>query len=105
MVIKNIDNYEIVFIVVIDYIDIGIGIFVFDCLLIVLKMMDDNVKVIDFCCFGYMFLFIVKDGGVLVCNGYIEVIVDLVCLVGLKFVGLCCEIMVEDGIMMIMFDL
>lgn len=100
MVSYNIDNYEIVFIIFIDYLLISIGIFVEDRVLIVKMVVNDSSKVKDFRCFGYLFFLLVKEGGVLVRNGYIEVIVDLCCLVGLKECGFCCEIMVEDGSMM-----
>lgn len=43
---------------------------------------DENINFEDFYCLGYLFLFIVKENGVLICNGYIEVVVDLVWLIG-----------------------
>lgn len=54
---------------------------------------------------GYVFLLCVCDGGVLVCVGYIEVVIDIVCLVGLMLVGVICEIMKEDGEMVCLLDL
>lgn len=54
---------------------------------------------------GYIFLLIVKDGGVLNCVGYIEVGVDLLCLVGLEFVGVIVEIFNEDGMMVCCLEL
>ena len=43
---------------------------------------------------------IAKRGGVLTRNGHTEATVDLMRLAGLKQVGLCCEIMADDGTMM-----
>lgn len=37
--------------------------------------------------------------------GYIEVFVDVVCLVGVGFFGVICEIMNEDGMMVWLLDL
>lgn len=45
-----------------------------------------------------------KEGGVLNCVGYIEVGVDLFCLVGLEFVGVIVEIFNEDGLMVCCFE-
>ena len=46
-----------------------------------------------------MFPLKAKKGGVLERNGHTEATVDLVRLAGLKPVGLCCEIMKDDGTM------
>ena len=47
-----------------------------------------------------MFPLVARHGGVLVRNGHTEATVDLMRLAGLKEVGLCCEVMREDGTMM-----
>lgn len=47
-----------------------------------------------------MFPLEAKENGVLERNGHTEATVDIVKLAGLKEVGLCCEIMEEDGHMM-----
>jgi 3,4-dihydroxy 2-butanone 4-phosphate synthase/GTP cyclohydrolase II len=47
-----------------------------------------------------MFPLTAKPGGVLERNGHTEATVDLMRLAGLQQVGLCCEIMEEDGTMM-----
>ena len=47
-----------------------------------------------------MFPLLAKRNGVLERNGHTEATVDLMRLAGLKEVGLCCEIMREDGTMM-----
>lgn len=55
-------------------------------------MINFIIKLEDLCCFGYVFFIWVKEGGVLKWVGYIEVVVDLVRLVGLYLVGVICEI-------------
>ena len=47
-----------------------------------------------------MFPLLAKKNGVLERNGHTEATVDLMRLAGLKEVGLCCEIMQDDGTMM-----
>ena len=47
-----------------------------------------------------MFPLEAKSGGVLMRNGHTEATVDLMRLAGLKEIGLCCEIMRDDGTMM-----
>ena len=65
-----------------------------------MKCVDDNVRPQDFRRPGHMFPLEAKRGGVLERNGHTEATVDLMRLAGLKQVGLCCEIMREDGTMM-----
>lgn len=43
----------------IDYVDIIIGISVYECILIVKKFIDFSSEVFDFNCFGYLFLLVV----------------------------------------------
>ena len=47
-----------------------------------------------------MFPLRAKPFGVLERNGHTEATVDLLNIAGMKPVGLCCEIMAEDGTMM-----
>lgn len=68
-------------------------------------MLNFVLKGVDFNWFGYIFLLIVKEGGVLCRVGYIEVVVDLVKLCGVELVGVICEIINEDGMMVCVFDL
>ena len=65
----------------------------------------ENVNPFDFRRPGHMFPLIAKNGGALERNGHTEATVDLMVLAGLKPVGLCCEIMKEDGMMARMDDL
>lgn len=104
MVERNIDNYEIVFIVVVDYKDIIIGILVFERVYIINKFVFLN-ELMDFRRLGYVFLLIVKKKGVLERIGYIEVFVDLVKFVGFKGVVVICEIVNDDGNMVRRDDL
>lgn len=99
------DFYGMVFIVFVDYKDIIIGIFVYEWFIMVKGLIDLEVKSSDFCKLGYMFLFIVKDGGVFCCVGYMEVVVDLVIMCGFYLVGVICEVIKEDGMMVRLFDL
>lgn len=73
-----------VYIVIVDvWNGIGIGILVFDWVIIMWLLVDLISVVDDFICFGYVVFLWVKDGGVLCWFGYIEVVVDLVWMVGL----------------------
>lgn len=105
MVAVNQDNHETAFTVSVDHIDTGTGISAFERSITAMKIVDDNAKATDFRRPGHMFPLIAKDGGVLVRNGHTEATVDLARLAGLKHAGLCCEIMADDGTMMIMPDL
>lgn len=106
MIFKNFSCYEIVFIMFIEVCEgVMIGIFVYDCVYIIVVVIDLIKGVVDIVMFGYVFLLCVCEGGVLVCVGYIEVVVDILCFVGLNLVGVICEIMNDDGIMVCLFDL
>ena len=59
-----------------------------------------DAKPSDFRRPGHMFPLEAKDGGVLVRTGHTEATVDLCRLAGLAPVGICCEVMREDGTMM-----
>ena len=65
-----------------------------------MKCVDPDAKPEDFRRPGHMFPLLAKEHGVLERNGHTEATVDLMRLAGLKEVGLCCEIMREDGTMM-----
>ena len=59
-----------------------------------------NAKPSDFRRPGHMFPLRAREGGVLIRSGHTEATVDLCRLANLEPVGLCCEIMREDGTMM-----
>jgi len=105
MVTKNTDDYETAFTVTVDHIDTGTGISAVERSLTAMKFLDENAKAEDFRRPGHMFPLIAKSGGVLVRDGHTEATVDLARLAGLKEIGLCCEIMHDDGSMMKMDDL
>lgn len=105
MVENNISVYGIGFIVIIEAVEgVIIGVFVVDCIMIVCAVIVDGVKLLDLNCFGYVFLFCVQVGGVLMCGGYIEVIIDLMMLVGFKLVGVLCELINDDGMMVCVLE-
>lgn len=100
MVADNTDNHQTAFTVSIDHIDTSTGISAFDRSITSIKLCDDNATAKDFRRPGHMFPLVAKDGGVIVRNGHTEATVDIVKLAGLKEVGICCEIMDDDGTMM-----
>lgn len=105
MVADNSDNHQTAFTVAIDHIDTGTGISAFDRSLTAMRVADDAATASEFRRPGHLFPLVAQDGGVLVRNGHTEATVDLMRLAGLKAVGLCCEIMAEDGTMMKMPEL
>lgn len=95
----NTDNHCTAFTVSIDYKDTITGISAYERSMTAMKTVDPYVKPEDFRSPGHMFPLKAKEGGVLERNGHTEATVDLVRLAGLEPVGLCCEIMKEDGSM------
>lgn len=100
MVDKNTDNHGTAFTVSIDHIDTTTGISAFERSLTAQKCVLDDVQAGDFRRPGHMFPLAAVPGGVLERDGHTEATVDLLRLAKLKEVGLCCEIMAEDGKMM-----
>ncbi len=100
MVDHNTDNHETAFTVSIDHIDTTTGISAVERGLTARMCADDTSKPQDFRRPGHMFPLVARKGGVLVRPGHTEATVDLLRLAGLKQVGLCCEIMRDDGTMM-----
>ena len=97
MVTRNTDNHETAFTVSIDHVDTTTGISAAERALTARKCVDPDAKPQDFRRPGHMFPLLAKDNGVLERNGHTEATVDLMRLAGLREVGLCCEIMGEDG--------
>lgn len=95
----NTDNHCTAFTVSIDHVDIATGISAYERSITAMKFVEDDAKPSDFRTPGHMFPLKAKKGGVLERNGHTEATVDLVRLAGLKPVGLCCEIMKDDGTM------
>lgn len=100
MVTHNTDNHETAFTVSIDHISTTTGISAAERSITAMKCVDDSAKPEDFRRPGHMFPLLAKKNGVLQRNGHTEATVDLMKLAGLKEVGLCCEIMQDDGTMM-----
>lgn len=100
MVRHNTDNHETAFTVSIDHVDTTTGISAVERGLTARMAADPSSNPSDFRRPGHMFPLTSKPGGVLERNGHTEATVDLMRLAGLQQVGLCCEIMEEDGTMM-----
>lgn len=105
MVSHNTDNHCTAFTVSIDHIDTTTGISAYERSLTAQKIVEDSARPEHFRRPGHMFPLLAKDGGVLEREGHTEATVDLVRLAGCKPVGLCCEIMKEDGTMARLDDL
>jgi 3,4-dihydroxy 2-butanone 4-phosphate synthase/GTP cyclohydrolase II len=100
MVTRNTDNHETAFTVSIDHVDTTTGISAVERSLTAIKVTEDDAKPEDFRRPGHMFPLLARPHGVLERNGHTEATVDLMRLAGLKQVGLCCEVMKDDGTMM-----
>ncbi|WP_295219531.1 bifunctional 3,4-dihydroxy-2-butanone-4-phosphate synthase/GTP cyclohydrolase II [Ruminococcus sp.] len=100
MVSHNTDNHETAFTVSIDHINTTTGISAVERGLTARMAADPSAHPGDFRRPGHMFPLEAKPGGVLERNGHTEATVDLLRLAGLTQVGLCCEIMEDDGTMM-----
>lgn len=105
MVVNNTDNHCTAFTVSIDHVDTTTGISAYERGLTARKLVEDEAKPSDFRRPGHMFPLRAKEKGVLERDGHTEATVDLMRLAGLKEVGLCCEIMKEDGMMSRLDDL
>lgn len=97
MVANNTDNHETAFSVSIDYVSTTTGISAYERALTMLKCSEENAGPNDFRRPGHVFPLRARDGGVLVRTGHTEATVDLCKLAGLRPVGICCEIMNDDG--------
>jgi len=97
MVEQNTDNHQTAFTVSIDHVSTTTGISAQERSVTALKCAEDGAKPEDFRRPGHMFPLRSRPGGVLRRAGHTEVTVDLMRLAGLKQVGLCCEIMRDDG--------
>ena len=100
MVSDNTDNHETAFTVSIDHVSTTTGISAAERSITAMKCVEPGSRPSDFRRPGHMFPLLAKKNGVLEREGHTEATVDLLRLAGLKQVGLCCEIMREDGTMM-----
>lgn len=99
MVQDNTDNHETAFTVSVDHKDTTTGISAEERGLTARKIVAEDAKPEDFRRPGHMFPLEARPGGVIERDGHTEATVDLCKLAGLKPVGLCCEIMRDDGMM------
>ncbi|MCQ2363600.1 MAG: bifunctional 3,4-dihydroxy-2-butanone-4-phosphate synthase/GTP cyclohydrolase II [Acidaminococcaceae bacterium] len=97
MVANNTDNHETAFSVSIDHVSTTTGISAYERALTMLKCSEENAQPIDFRRPGHVFPLRAREGGVLVRTGHTEATVDLCKLAGLRPVGICCEIMNDEG--------
>ncbi len=104
MVVQNTDNHQTAFTVSIDGVDTTTGISAAERSMTALACVKEGAKPSDFRRPGHMFPLRAREGGVLKRAGHTEATVDLCRLAGLKEVGLCCEIMKDDGTMARMDD-
>ena len=104
MVAANTDNHQTAFTVSIDGVNTTTGISAAERSMTALATVKDGAKPEDFRRPGHMFPLQAREGGVLKRAGHTEATVDLCRLAGLKEVGLCCEIMKDDGTMARMDD-
>ena len=100
MVKNNTDNHETAFTVSIDHVNTETGISAFERAQTIRALADNNTKASDFRRPGHVFPLIAKDRGVLVREGHTEATIDLMKIANLKEIGLCCEIMADDGHML-----
>ena len=105
MVETNTDNHQTAFTVSIDAVETTTGISAAERSITALACVRPGVKPEDFRRPGHMFPLEARKGGVLKRAGHTEATVDLCRLAGLEEVGLCCEIMKDDGTMARLPDL
>ena len=99
MCVHNTDNHETAFTVSIDHVSTTTGISAYERSITAMKTVEEDAKPEDFRRPGHMFPLLARDGGVIERHGHTEATVDLMKAAGLKPVGLCCEIMKDDGMM------
>lgn len=100
MVSENTDNHCTAFTVSVDHVNTTTGISAEERGYTCRMMTNPETKPEDLRRPGHVFPLVARHGGVLVRNGHTEATVDLMRLAGLEQMGLCCEVMREDGTMM-----
>ncbi len=100
MTAENTDNHSTAFTISIDHVETTTGISAEERGFTIRSLTDEKSRPEDYRRPGHVFPLVARRGGVLVRNGHTEATVDLMRLAGLKPVGVCCEIMDEDGTMM-----
>lgn len=105
MVAENTDTFMTAFSVSIDAKGTTTGISAPERAMTARAFANPEASMADFNRPGHMFPLIAKEGGVRIRRGHTEATVDLMNLAGLEPVGICCEIMREDGEMMRLPDI
>ena len=100
MVATNTDNHSTAFTVSIDHVDTTTGISAYERADTIRSLSDLSTKPSDLRRPGHVFPLVAREGGVLVRDGHTEATIDLMQLAGLEEVGICCEIMSDDGHML-----
>ncbi|MEC1386071.1 bifunctional 3,4-dihydroxy-2-butanone-4-phosphate synthase/GTP cyclohydrolase II [Aerococcus viridans] len=100
MVDDNTDPHTTAFTVSIDHKETSTGVSAVERGLTMREAANTNSQPSDFNRPGHVFPLVAKENGVLERNGHTEATVDLMKLAGLNPVGVCVEIMREDGTMM-----
>ncbi len=104
MVGHNTDNHQTAFTVSIDAVETTTGISAAERAMTARACVRPGANPEDFRRPGHMFPLEAREGGVLKRAGHTEATVDLCRLAGLEEVGLCCEVMKDDGTMARMPD-
>ena len=99
MVSQNTEKLQTAFTVSIDHEDTTTGISAAERALTARRAAAADARPDEFRRPGHMFPLEARDGGVIRRAGHTEATVDLLRLAGLAPVGLCCEIMKDDGTM------
>lgn len=100
MVATNTDNHSTAFTVSIDHVDTTTGISAYERADTIRSLSDLSTNPSDLRRPGHVFPLVAREGGVLVRDGHTEATIDLMQLAGLEEVGICCEIMADDGHML-----
>ena len=100
MVATNTDNHSTAFTVSIDHVDTTTGISAYERADTIRSLSDLSTKPSDLRRPGHVFPLVARESGVLVRDGHTEATIDLMQLAGLEEVGICCEIMADDGHML-----
>ena len=99
MSIINTDNHTTAFTVSVDHVSVTTGISAEERGITARRFAAEDAGREEFRRPGHMFPLVARPGGVIERKGHTEATVDLCRIAGLKPVGLCCEIMKDDGTM------
>ena len=100
MTTHNTDNHQTAFTISVDHVDTSTGISAFDRMITINGLANPKAVAKDFRRPGHIFPLIARKNGLFEREGHTEATVELMKLAGLAPVGVCCEIMDDDGTMM-----